>query len=285
MNMKKFRKKYMGYLFISPWIIGFLVFTLYPVGHSFFLSFQNVKLTTEGIATTYIGLENYISALTLDISFVNMLLEFFKEIVVSVPIVIVFSLILAILLNQQIKFKGLFRTIFFLPVIIASGPVIQELANQGLTTIPNIDTYFFYEVLAQNGGNFIVDTLLYLLNNIVSILWFSGVQILIFLAALQKIDRSMFEAAMIDGASTWEIFWKITLPTLKPMILVNTMYTIVTISVFSLNPVIGHIKANMFEITTGFGYSSALSWIYFLIITVTLLLSVLVLHSKKDRIR
>lgn len=273
----------MGYLFIAPWIIGFLIFTLYPIGHSLFLSFQNVKLTTEGIATTNVGFSNYLNALTSDVSFVNMLLEFSQELVISIPIVIVFSLIIAMLLNQKIKMKGLFRTVFFLPVIIASGPVIQELASQGLTSIPNIDSYFFYEMLAQNSGNMFVDLLLFLLDNIVSILWFSGVQILIFLAALQKIDRSMFEAAMIDGASTWEIFWKITLPSLKPMILVNTMYTIVTISVFSLNPVITHIKSNMFEITTGFGYASALSWIYFIVIVIILLISLAILSSKKDR--
>ncbi|MGL5296708.1 MAG: carbohydrate ABC transporter permease [Culicoidibacterales bacterium] len=283
MNIAKIRRKYMGYLFIAPWIVGFLIFTLYPIGHSLFLSFQNVKLTTEGIATTNVGLSNYVNALTSDISFVNMLLEFAQELIISIPIVIVFSLIIAMLLNQKIKMKGVFRTIFFLPVIIASGPVIQELANQGLTSIPNIDSYFFYEMLAQNSGNMVVDLLLYLLDNIVSILWFSGVQILIFLAALQKIDRSMFEAAMIDGASTWEIFWKITLPSLKPMILVNVMYTIVTISVFSLNPVIAHIKSNMFEITTGFGYASALSWIYFIVIVVILLGSLAILSSKKDR--
>jgi oligogalacturonide transport system permease protein len=100
------------------------------------------------------------------------------------------------------------------------------------------------------------------------------------LAGIQKVDNQVYEAAKIDGASTWEMFWKVTLPSLAPMILVNLVYTIVTYSVFSLNPVIEHIQTNMFKIDTGFGYASALSWIYFVVISITLIIGVLILTVR-----
>jgi|SRR5690606_31417962 len=272
-----------GLLFVAPWIIGFLIFTAYPLLYSLYLSFQKVKITTSGIQTTFVKFDNYEYAFAVDATFVDHLLTYLKELVISVPIIIVFSLIIALLLNQKVKFRGMFRTIFFLPVIITSGPVIQELIDQGITTIPTIEQYAIYEALSANPDGFLNGILLYLVENLIVILWFSGVQILIFLAALQKIDRSMYEAAMIDGASPWEAFWKLTLPSLVPMIVVTLIYTIVTYSVFSLNAVIGHIQENMFRIDTGFGYASALSWIYFVIITLALALTVGIMTLRRKQ--
>ncbi|TDL79110.1 carbohydrate ABC transporter permease [Peribacillus frigoritolerans] len=280
----KSKNSMIGYLFISPWIIGFLVFTAIPIFYSLFLSFQEVKITTGGIETEFVKFENFKYAFGVDALFLEYMGTYLKEIIISVPIIIVFSLIIALLLNQKIKFRGLFRTIFFLPVIIASGPVIKELIDQGVTTIPSIEQYAIYEALNANPDVFINGILLYLIKNLIMILWFSGVQILIFLAALQKIDKQVYEAAKIDGASNWESFWKVTLPSLAPMIVVNTIYTIVTYSVFSLNPIIAHIQKNMFKVDTGFGYASALSWIYFLTIAVILAAAVgaMMLKGKKS---
>jgi len=103
------------------------------------------------------------------------------------------------------------------------------------------------------------------------VLWFSGVQVLVFLAGLQKEDRSLYEAARIDGASAWEAFWNVTLPELKPLVLVNVIYTIVFLSTFALNEVIVTIRNNMFSTFTGFGYAAAVAWLYFLLIGVVLL--------------
>ncbi|MBH0169267.1 MULTISPECIES: carbohydrate ABC transporter permease [Bacillales] len=272
-----------GLLFVSPWIIGFLVFTAFPLLYSLFLSFQEVKITTDGIKTNFVSFGNYEYAFSVDGTFVDRVLTYLEEMVISVPIIIVFSLIIALLLNQKIKFRGLFRTIFFLPVIIASGPVIKELIDQGITTIPSIEQYAIYQALNDNPDGFFNGILLYLIKNLIVILWYSGVQILIFLAALQKMDKQIFEAAKIDGASNWEFFWKITLPSLKPMIIVNLIYTIVTYSVFSLNPIIEHIQKNMFKVDTGYGYASALSWIYFLIIAAALAIAVGVMTVKRKK--
>ncbi|MGD6776576.1 carbohydrate ABC transporter permease [Sutcliffiella horikoshii] len=268
-----------GLLFISPWIIGFLLFTAYPLFYSLYLSFQKVRITTEGIQTTFVKFDNFKDAFTVDALFTQKLLTFVQELVLSVPIIIVFSLIIAILLNQPIRFRNFFRMIFFLPVIIASGPVINELISQGVTSIPSIKDYAIFETMLSADSLF-SSVLLYLMDNLIIILWFSGVQFLIFLAALQKIDTQVYEAAKIDGASNWECFWKVTLPSIFPMIVVNTVYTIVTFSIFSLNPVIEHIQTNMFQINTGFGYASALSWIYFLLIAVALGISVALLTVR-----
>ena len=280
----KTKNSLVGLLFVSPWVIGFAIFTAFPLLYSLYLSFQKVKITTDGIQTEFIKFENFQYAFVVDAVFTNRLMQYLEEMVISVPIIIVFSLIIALLLNQKVKFRGLFRTIFFLPVIIASGPVMKELIDQGITTIPTIEKYAIYQALTESPDGFFTGILLYLIKNLIMILWFSGVQILIFLAALQKMDKQIYEAAKIDGASNWESFWKVTLPSLFPMIIVNTIYTIVMYSIFSLNPIIEHIQTNMFKVETGFGYASALSWIYFLIIALALVLSVgaMTLKGKKN---
>jgi oligogalacturonide transport system permease protein len=279
----KTKKSLIGYAFISPWIVGFAVLTAFPVFYSLFLSFQKVKVTTDGIQTEYVNFDNFSYAFAVDALFTQKILTFLEELVLSVPIIIVFSLIIALLLNMPIKFKGFFRTIFFLPVIIASGPVMKELMEQGVTSIPSIEQYAIFEMIMSGTEGFLNELIIYLMDNLIFILWFSGVQILIFLAGLQKVDHQIYEAAKIDGASTWELFWKVTLPSLTPMVIVNTIYTIVMYSIFALNPVIDHIQVNMFEIKTGLGYASALAWIYFLVIAIVLSISVGLLTLRVNK--
>lgn len=186
--------------------------------------------------------------------------------------IVILALIIALLLNHPIRFRGFFRTIFFLPVIISSGPVLVKLMDQGVTAIPSIQENIFYKLAGDYSGLIVTDLFLFIMDNMVVLLWFSGVQILIFIAALQKVDKLIYEAAKIDRASTWEMFWKVTLPSLLPMILINIIYTTVMYSVSTMNPIIEHIKSNMFRIETGFGYASAMSWIYFVAIAVLLLI-------------
>jgi len=269
--MKLFsNKKTIGYFFVLPWIIGFLVFTMIPIGYSLYLSFNNVIITATGIETTWVGINNFQRVITEDMDFIRQVGDFFVETVISVPLIVILALIMSLLLNQKVKGRGIFRTIFFLPVIINSGPVLNMLIDLDIMTIPALQNYDFFWTLQAASGNIIIDVLLFVLNNFILFLWLAGVQILIFLAALQKADAGIYEAARIDGASTWEIFWRITLPGLMPMILVNIIYTTVMYSMSALNQVTEHISTNMFRIDTGFGYTSALSWIYFVIVLATL---------------
>ena len=117
----------------------------------------------------------------------------------------------------------------------------------------------------------------------VIVLWFSGVQIVLFLAALQKLDKEIYEAAEIDGANIWESFWKITLPTLKPMMLVASVYTIVFLATFSNNKIIVQIQRVMFDTQKGYGYSSALAWLYFIVVSLILLIAFLLFKPKRER--
>ncbi|MCE5171639.1 sugar ABC transporter permease [Paenibacillus profundus] len=277
----KRRKALIGLTFVSPWIVGFLIFTMYPMLHSMFLSFHRVKITPTGIKTTYVGFENYKYAIFSDPAFVEKVLKYLQEMALNVPIIVVFSLIIALLINQKIKFRGLFRTIFFLPVIITSGPVINELLNQGATSIPNIEQYGLFTMIENSLNPVIAEPIMYLFKQIIMVLWFSGVQILIFLAGLQKVDQSIYEAARIDGASSWEIFWKVTLPDLMPLVIVNVIYTIVYVSTFALNEIIILIKNNMFSTITGFGYATAVAWVYFIIIMLMLAIWTGLLSMKK----
>jgi ABC-type sugar transport system permease subunit len=277
----KRRKAIIGLTFVSPWIVGFLIFTLYPMIHSMFLSFHQVKITPVGIKTVYIGLENYKYAFFSDPVFIEKILKYLQEMALNIPIIIVFSLIIALLINQKIKFRGIFRTIFFLPVIITSGPVINELLSQGATSIPNIEQYGMFNMIENTLSPFIAEPIMYLFTQIIMVLWFSGVQILIFLAGLQKVDQSLYEAARIDGASPWESFWKVTLPMLMPLVIVNVIYSIVYVSTFALNEIIILIKNNMFSTITGFGYATAVAWIYFIIITLVLAIWTGLLSLKK----
>lgn len=275
------RKAFIGLAFVFPWVAGFMLFTMYPMIYSIYLSFHRVKITPIGIKTESVGLENYKYAFFSDPSFLADLLVYLKEMALNVPVIVVFSLIIALLINQKIKMRGIFRTIFFLPVVITSGPVITELLSQGATTIPNIESYGMFTLLEDALNPTIADPIMYLFKQIILVLWFSGVQILIFLAGLQKVDHTLYEAARIDGASPWESFWKVTLPILMPLVLVNMIYTVVYVSTFANNEIILLIKSSMFSNLTGFGYATALAWIYFLIISLILVIWTAILSMKR----
>ncbi|MGM7702766.1 carbohydrate ABC transporter permease [Pseudalkalibacillus sp. Hm43] len=280
---RRTREYFTGYMFILPWLIGFALFMAYPLFYSLFMSFNKVYVTASGIETTFLKWENYKFAFLSDPHFLEELIMFLKSVVLLIPIVIVFSLIVALMINQPIRGKGLFRAIFFLPVIITSGEVVNELFAQGAATIPIIERYGIIDFLDANLSPSWAAPIIKVIEQLIIILWYSGVQILIFLAGLQKVNKQIYEAAAIDGASPWEIFWKITLPSIKPFILVNIIYTTVDLSTNSLNNVIVLIKENMFKVETGFGYATALSWIYFMIIFVILLVSIF-LFTRKERL-
>ncbi len=268
-SLKKRKAKY-GFLFILPWLIGFLVFVLWPLCQSFYFSLNVIRMRPTGRVFKFVGLANYQNVWLKDMNFVQELIGFLISTLLRLPVIVVFSLIIALLLNGKIKFKGSFRTIFFLPVVIASGPIMDQLINQGATSIPMIDQSTISNLLNTFLPTWLVSPISSLFSEIIIVLWYSGVQILIFIAGLQKIDRSLYEAAKIDGGSAWECFWKITLPILKPMILLNAIYTLVTLANSGQNNIINLIYNNMFSATRGYGFASAMAWMYSLVILVIL---------------
>jgi ABC-type sugar transport system permease subunit len=280
------RESLTGYAFISIWLIGFVFLTMIPLIESLIYSFNRITIVGgEGIRLTLVGFANYINIFTTDLTFLSRLQDFVLEMILFVPVMNIIAIMIAIILNRQFKFRGFFRAIFFLPVIITSGPVIAELLRQGAGTIPSISESGFLDILANLLPDFLNAPLQSLFSQIIFMLWFSGVQVILYLAGLQKLDQSMYEAAQIDGANIWESFWKITLPSLKPMIVVSSIYTIVTLATFANNPVILWISNVMFNPNFGYGYAAALAWVYFLVIALMLLVTTRLVSPKEASYR
>jgi len=277
------RKALSGYLFITPWLIGIILFVAWPFYQSILFAFHNVLMLPTGRQLEFVGLQHFIDIWIRDMYFITRLVAFFTATVFRVPVIVVVALLMAILINQKIRFKGVFRTIFFLPVIIVSGPVINELIAQDVTSIPLLDSAQIYMVLGNFLPYWLVEPIAGLFDQIILILWFSGVQILIFLAALQKVNPSLYEAAKIDGGSGWECFWKITLPTIKPIILVNLVYTLVTLANSDMNDVITLIMLNVFSGDRGYGFATAMAWMYTIIISLMLLVIFLCFIEREDK--
>lgn len=259
-----------GLLFLSPWLIGYLVFMIYPIFFSLFMSFTKVVTSGTGFQFEFIGFENYLHTLTINLNFVLKLLAYLQTLVVQVPLIVIMSLVLAMLLNQPVKLRSAYRTLYFLPVIIMSGPVVTILEKYSVFASFNMDNIAIIQWLESANLGMISSLTITLVSSISLILWYSGVQILIFLSALQKSQKDIHEAALIDGASGWQIFWKITLPGLKDVILINFIYTIVLLTTLVDNPVTNMIKENMFDKAYGFGYASAQGWVYAVCILVML---------------
>jgi ABC-type sugar transport system permease subunit len=202
----------------------------------------------------------------------------------GLPIVLVFSLIISLLLNQEFPGRSFYRLVFFLPVIIMSGPVLTQLVNETDAMKLRLDSGILSQYLRMispgrgQGRLFIL-----FMDNLVRTLWFSGIQILVFLAVLQKIDRSMYEAAAIDGATGWEMFWRITLPYLRSTIVINTIYTIVEMGAVSSDPTNVKIMSHLLEVNRPFSYSAAMSWIYALAQLLLMGLATLLLFKREGR--
>ncbi len=272
----------MGYLFMIPWFIGAGVFLAYPLISSFWYALNNIRITPLGRVFTFVGQGNFTQILIQDPDFLVQLVDYLTSTILSTPIIVVFALLM---LNMRIKGKGFFRLIFFLPVIIVSGPILKMLTAEGAGSISAIDVQSLTAAIGSVLPSMLAKPISDVFSNMITTLWYSGVQILIFLSGLQKIDKSMYEAAKIDGGSGWECFWKITLPNLKSMILLNTIYTIVFISSNSQNPIIVLIQNSMFSGTKekGYGYASAMAWLYSVVVLLLVGLFALLLTTRKDQ--
>ena len=272
------RKKLFGFCLVLPWIIGFVVFLLYPLSQTILYSFSSVTITPQGTETAPVGFKNYTDVLFTDPDFTLGIPTFLRQMVFMVPMIVVFSLLFALLLNSHIRGQRIYRAIFFLPVILISGPVLERIRQVGATNLPGVDSFFVFQFIYNQVPPVLSSPIQYIISNIVLIFWFSGVQVLIFLSGLQKVDNSLYEA--------WQRFWKITIPVVKPFILLIAVYTVVDIALSSLSPFTKVIQDGMFAPSKGFGFSSAASWLYFLFVLAALLLAFLVFGRKeKDPMR
>jgi ABC-type sugar transport system permease subunit len=271
-----------AYMFILPWLIGFVVFTVGPFFYTMYLSFFDVQKTGLGWQTTFVGFDNYVVAFFKNLYYVPALLEFIVVEVTYVPAIIIASFILAILLNRDLKFRGGFRTIFFLPVIVLSGSVMDKLLDTGSTRLSDFsENIIFKMIMNYNIGA--ARALLTLFENFTMVLWFTGIPIILFINGLQKINTQLYEAAKIDGATTWQILWKITVPIIKPTALIVTIFTIVQIGMYNINPVYGLIKDSMYDLASGLGLASAYTWVYTLVVLFFVLVALFIFGSREKK--
>lgn len=270
------RKALSGYLFISPFLIGFLVFMIQPFFQSLYMSFCNVELGASTFILHPAGIVNYKQAFTVDPDFNRLLVEQISKMVVYSLAIMVFSFFVALILNQKFKGRALVRAVFFLPVILSSGVIIGLESNNALManlastiedTTSNISVTVALENILRTAG---VGTRAYekvfeVIDNIYDIAIASGIQIIIYLSGLQTISESMYEAASIEGCTKWESLWKITFPMISSLFLVNWIYTIVDFCMRSDNEVMDKISDVMIG-QLNYGFASAMAWIYFLIV-------------------
>ncbi|HHV51020.1 MAG TPA: sugar ABC transporter permease [Clostridiales bacterium] len=286
-NLISRRQKY-GYIFVLPYIIGILFLFLIPIVQSLMISFGDVN-TERGYSIVVQGIKNYHHALRVDTQYLPLLLESIGLMFATVPIILVVSFIVALLLKKEFKGRIVFRCIFFLPVITASGimktlqfdNILSSVIVPGETNLVTGDVLTASQriitelLLSSNLSPVLSNYIITGISNILNVLNDSGIQILIFLAALQTISPSLYEASAIEGATGWENFWKITLPMISPHILVVVVYTIINSFVDPNTKIMLYIR-DLTYAKYMFGYSAAMSWIYFLVISVFVALTFLV---------
>ena len=270
------RKAISGYLFISPFIFGFLVFMLKPLLQSLWMSFCNVELGAANFNPIFAGIVNYTYAFTVDPEYNRLLVEEIARMMVYSLAIIVFSFFVALILNQKFKGRALVRAIFFLPVILSSGVILGlETDNQLMAaleqtieqTTSNISITATLEDILRTAGVGVraFEKVFEIIDNIYDVAIASGIQIIIFLSGLQTISSSMYEAAEIEGCTKWESLWKITFPMISSLFLVNWIYTVIDFCMRSDNEVIEKIQDVMIS-QMKYGLASAMSWVYFVLI-------------------
>ncbi|MBQ8331209.1 MAG: sugar ABC transporter permease [Clostridia bacterium] len=299
------KKARAGWIFVLPFLLGFLLVYLPIIVDSISYSFSQKVITGAGKPVfEFIGLANYRTALLEDPDFVEILLNGLQNMIFDIPMILIFSLFMAVLLNQKMAGRAVFRAIFFIPVILATGlmesieaqNVLSEYMEEtegiedgsGQSTSQDIvsalDVQQMFSGMAVGEG--LVTYVTTAINNIYNIVNRSGVQLLIFLAGLQSISPAIYESVQIDGATAWETFWKITFPMISPMILVNGVYTVIDSFTTDSNVVMSFI-AEKYTQAQGEVISSAMAWMYFLIVIAIIaafagVLSLFVFYQKRD---
>ena len=298
------RKARNGWLFVMPFVLGILLIYLPVIFDSVWFSFNTLKHLQggRGIKLEFVGFKYYSDALVTDTSFMQKLIEGIQQLIFDIPAIVIFSLFIAVILNQKMLGRAAFRAIFFVPVIIATGLMdsinaSDVLADQmgsgegidtggGASASAEIVSALDIQMLFANMkvGTEIVTYVTGLVNDIYDIINRSGVQMLIFLAGLQSISPAIYEACKIEGATAWETFWKITIPMISPMILVNAIYTIIDSFTSKSNVVMTYISSK-YDISSEL--ATAMSWIYFLVIMLIIAIfvgiaSAFIFYQKRD---
>lgn len=267
------KKSLMGYLYISPWLLGFFMLLFIPMLKSLMYTFSNVAIESGHVDLTFAGLSNYNYVLRQNATFVRYLVESLYTELLEMPLILILSLIVALLLNQKFRGQKVLRSIFFLPVIIASGAIISILKGDvlsgsmmsGESTSVLFQTFDFQQMLYDYGlPKDLVEFAVSISNGVFELIWSSGIQILLFITALKAIPTQLYEVASIEGASAWETFWKVTFPMLGPIIMVNIVYTVSDAFMDQSNTTMSLIVEEGRKLN--YAYSATMAWVYFIVI-------------------
>ena len=283
------RKAIAGYIFILPFIVGFLAFMVKPLFDSLYMSFCEVQISGQGFKNVFLKFGNYKEAFTVDVDYSTKVISTFTKMCINSVAIMVFSFFVALILNQRFKGRALVRAVFFLPVIISSGVILGvEYNNSLLSSVQDVIekegagtgvTDAIKNILITSGvGSRIFEEVFKIVDGIYDIAISSGIQIIIFLSGLQTISSSMYEAAAIEGCTAWESLWKITFPMVSSLFLVNWIYTIIDFSMKTDNQVMDKVDTIMVAYLD-YGLASAMAWAYFLIIIVFIGISSLIISK------
>lgn len=298
------RKARAGWMFILPFVLGFIIIYLPMVIESIRFSFSDLEIGAGSFTTKFVGFQNYSKAFLEDPKFAQILVKGLQRLAFDIPAIIIFSLFMAIMLNQKMVGRGVFRAIFFIPVILSTGimesisamDILGEYMEEsggiddgsGSSAATQLVSSMDLQRLFSNMkvGDGIVEYVTNAINNIYDIVNRSGVQMLIFLSGLQSISPAIYESCKIDGATAWETFWKVTFPMITPMILVNAVYTIIDSFTSEKNAVMSYISS-VYSQADGMELSAAMSWTYFMIIilivaVVAAIVSAFVFYQRKS---
>lgn len=286
------RKRSMwAYGFLLPWLIGVVFVFAIPMVLS--ISFAFSKVTVDnGYSLQFIGFENFRYALFSDEKFLQYFATTIGDLLYEVPIILVYSFLVAVLLKEKFPGVTIFKFVFFLPVILSSDLFFGLLNNFGTVTSSSLDAVMnsassgmleslnLEKYLTQLGlSSEIVAMLTGPVDKVYEIVTCSGIQIFIFLAGIYSVPPDLYEAAHVEGANGWEKFWMITFPMVMPMILVNVIYTVVDTFISESNLVMEYVYELSFK-NFDFGLSSAICWIYFTVIAVILAIVFAVINKR-----
>lgn len=265
-------KRRYGLMFVLPWAIGMLIFFVLPVIQSIIYSFSEMSVEPGNVKTVFVGMENYRNILVENPNYTGWLKESIYSVFYSLPIIILVSLVLALLLNQNFRGRTFFRALYFLPVIIATGAVIEllftttrsEISDLGVNESFSASMINISDFTAQLGlGDTIAEYFNLIINQIFDLIWNCGIQIVLFLAGLQSVPSSLYEASKVEGATKWEEFWFITFPSLSHVTLLVIVFTMIELitneRTVLVSEVYNRMKAAVYDV------SSAMVWFYFLI--------------------
>lgn len=283
------KRKLYGVTFLLPFLIGFLMFFAKPLWETIFYSFQKITIDEVGqMQFENIGLKNYVDLFTTEVSTSKtQILRVFTDentnMLINAPLITLLSLFLALLANRQFKGRAIVRMIFFLPIILGLDVVTDMLTVTTGSETMQTGGLFSESFVAMMLVRYTSIPMTYLnpiiefVENIFSVISRSGVQTLVFLAALQSISPSMYEVAKIEGATSYETFWKVTIPSILHIVVFVVIYTIV--DVFLTSQIAEEVYAFGFQQSGKIGIGSALSVVY--IINVLLVLGIVLLFTRK----